>query len=51
MIQPLWKIICQFLKKLIIALPHDPAERHTKECLTLFVTPQNWKQLSTGKQF
>lgn len=59
MVQPHWKTVWQFLRKLNISLPHDPAEKkthinqktYTKKCSTLFVTPPNWKQLSTGEQF
>ena len=35
MIQPLWKIIWQQLKKLNIALPHDPAEKAYKRMFNL----------------
>ena len=60
MIQPLWKTVCRFLKKLEIKLPYDPAipilgiypeetkiEKDTCTPLftaALFTTARTWKQ-------
>ena len=60
MIQPLWRTVCTFLKKLIIELPYDPAipllviysEKtiiQKESCTTVFIaalytTARTWKQ-------
>ena len=60
MIQPPWKTVCRFLKKLKIVLPYDPAipllgiypektiiqkeSRSTIYIATLFTIARTWKQ-------
>ena len=60
MIQPLWRTVCRFLKKLKIVLPYDPAipllgiysEKtiiQKESCTTMFITAlftiaRTWKQ-------
>ena len=60
LVQPLWRIVWRFLKKLQIELPYDPAipllGTHTKETrierdtctpmfiMTLLITARTWKQ-------
>ena len=58
LVQPLWKSICQFLRKLEIGLPEDPAtpllhiypkdvQPYHKDILfiaDLFIIARNWKQ-------
>ena len=60
MVQPLWKTVCRFLKKLKIELPYDPAillpgiyldktliQKATCTpmfILALFTTAKTWKQ-------
>ena len=48
MVQPLWRIVCRFLKKLKIELPYDPAIpllsiRHLN-IAALFTIVRTWKQ-------
>jgi hypothetical protein len=49
LVQPLWKSVQQFHRKLEIVLPGDPAIQllgiYAKDApATLFVTSRNWKQ-------
>ena len=60
MVQPLWKMVWRYLRKLYIELPYDPAipllgiyldktflEKDTCTCMfiaTLFTIPKTWKQ-------
>ena len=60
MVQPLWKTVWRYLRKLYIELPKDPAvplfgiypdktflEKHTCTCMfiaALFTTGNTWKQ-------
>ena len=65
LVQPVWKTVWRFLKKLEIELPYDPAIPilgiHTEETRSerdtctpmfiaaLFIIARTWKQLLTGK--
>ena len=55
LVQPLWRTVWRFLKKLEIELPYDPAipllDIHTKEtrierdtCTPMFIIARTWKQ-------